>query len=264
MISRNFNRASRMRALVVTGVCLSAVGMFSGTACAQIFGPPPPPPGPARDIAPWDPTGQWVALVTEDWRFRMVTPRKNDYPGLPLTASARAAANAWDPQRDVAAGEQCRAYGAGGIMRMPTRLRIEWDDASTLQMQTDAGRQQRVFYFDGTTPDGVARALQGTSTAEWELHGGGFRGPPVINGTIRVVTTNMTAGYIRKNGIPYSENAVLTEYFDLQEMHDGTQWLVVVSILEDPENFFAPVITSTNFRRQDDRRGWNPQDCRVD
>jgi hypothetical protein len=248
-----------LRMLVPAGLSLACAG-----ALAQFGGPPGPPPGPARDIAPWDPTGQWVSVITEDWRFRMVTPPKNDYPGLPLTNAARAAADAWDPQRDVAAGRECLAYGAGGIMRIPTRLRIEWDDDSTLEIRTDAGRQQRTFYIDGTAPSDAPRSPQGVSEAQWELHGGGFRGPPVTNGTIRVETTNLTAGYFRKNGIPYSENAVLTEYFDLQEMHDGTQWLVVVSVLDDPENFFARVITSTNFRRQDDRRGWNPSDCRID
>jgi hypothetical protein len=230
---------------------------------AQFGGPPPPPPRPARNVAPIDLTGQWVSIVTEDWRFRMVVPPKNDYPGLPLTAAARAAADAWDPQADLAAGNACRAYGVGGIMRMPTRLRVSWDDESTLEIATDAGRQERKLHFDGTTPPTGAPTWQGKSTAEWEMHTAGPRQPPV-NGTMKVVTTGMRAGYFRKNGVPYSEDAVLTEYFDLQRMHDGTEWLVVLSILDDPANFFTPVITSTNFRRESDRRGWNPEDCRVD
>ena len=95
------------------------------------------------------------------------------------------------------------------------------------------------------------------------MHTAGPRQPPV-NGTLRVVTTGMRAGYFRKNGVPYSENAVLTEYIDLQQMHDGTQWLVILSILEDPANFFTPIITSTNFRKESERRSWAPYDCRVD
>lgn len=255
-----------VRARLSAATCMAALASLwpFGHTPAQFGGPPPPPPGPAEAIAPWNPAGQWVAIITEDWRFRMVTPPANEYPGLPLTQAAREAAAAWDPQRDIEQGEACRAYGAAGIMRIPTRLRIDWVDASTLRIRTDAGRQERLLHFDGTAPTSAARTRQGISTAQWELHGGGFRGPPVTNGTIRVVTTNMTAGYFRKNGIPYGENAVLTEFFDLHEMHDGSRWLVVVSRLEDPENFFAPVITSTNFRLQNERRGWNPQDCRVD
>jgi len=255
-------KASAIPRAIVAMLCLIAALCAQRNADAQ-FGPPPPMPGPARDVSPWDPTGQWVAIVTEDWRFRMVTPHKNDYPGLPLTATARAAADAWDPQRDVAQGNECKAYGAGGIMRIPTRLRIDWENESTLRILTDAGRQERILHFDGTEPEGVTPTLQGLSRAQWELHSGGFRQPP-SNGSIKVVTTDMAAGYFRKNGVPYGENAVLTEYFDLQEMHDGTQWLVVVSVLEDPEYFYERVITSTNFRREADRRGWNPEDCRVD
>jgi len=255
-------KASVMSRAIVATLCLLAALSVQRSADAQ-FGPPPPMPGPARDVSPWDPTGQWVAIITEDWRFRMVTPHKNDYPGLPLTATARAVADAWDPQREVAQGNECKAYGAGGIMRIPTRLRIDWQDESTLRILTDAGRQERMLHFDGTEPGRVAPTLQGLSRAQWELHSGGFRQPP-SNGSIKVVTTDMAPGYFRKNGVPYGENAVLTEYFDLQEMHDGTQWLVVVSVLEDPENFYERVITSTNFRREADRRGWDPEDCRVD
>ena len=116
-------------------------------ALAQ-FGPPPGPSGPARDIAPIDLTGQWVSIVTEDWRFRMVTPPKNDFPGLPLNAAARAVADAWDPERDIAEGNQCKSYGAGTITRVPGRLRISWDDDSTLEMETDAGRQTGLLHFD--------------------------------------------------------------------------------------------------------------------
>jgi hypothetical protein len=237
-------------------------------AAAQFGGPPPPPPGPARDVAPIDLTGQWVSIVTEDWRFRMVVPPKNDYPGLPLTAAARAAADAWDPQAELAAGNACKAYGVGGIMRMPTRLRIAWTNASTLEINTDAGRQTRVLHFDGTTPAATGTPTwQGISAAEWEMrrlgNEQGFSGR-AVNGSLKVVTTGMRAGYFRKNGVPYSEHAMLTEYFDLLTQHDGTVWLQVLSILEDPENFFTPVITSTNFRREDNRRAWNPEDCRVD
>lgn len=241
--------------------------LFAGTIMLSLapahaqFGGPPPPSGPARDVAPFDLTGQWVSMVTEDWRFRMVTPPKNDFPGLPLSAAGRAAADAWDPARDEANGEQCKSYGAGGIMRMPGRLRISWDDASTLEIETDAGRQTRVFHFDGTQPQGASEpSWQGRSVAEWQLHRANFRSPPV-NGTIKVVTTGMRPGYFRKNGVSYGANAVLTEYYDLFVQHDGSEWLQILSIIDDPEYFTTPLITSSNFRRQTDRSGWNPRNC---
>jgi hypothetical protein len=254
-ILENRNRA----AVVVAGACMICL-MGSSAALAQ-FGPPPAPPGPAKDVAPIDLTGQWVSIVTEDWRFRMVTPPKNDYPGLPLNAAARAVADAWDPAQVEAEGNACKSYGAAAIMRVPGRIRISWEDDSTLEIQTDAGRQTRLFHFDGTAPETSAeKTWQGNSKAEWILHSGG-RGRPPVNGTIKVVTTGMKAGFLRKNGVPYSEDAVVTEWYDLFTQHDGTQWLQILTRLDDPTYFDTPVITSTNFRREDDRRAWDPQPC---
>jgi hypothetical protein len=227
-------------------------------ALAQFGGPPPGPTGPARDAAPIDLTGQWVSIVTEDWRFRMVVPPRGDYPGLPLNAAARAAAAEWDPDRDAADGLACKAYGAAGIMRIPTRLRIDWDDDSTLEIRTDAGRQTRQLQFSATPSRDGAGDWQGVSVAEWERHGRSG------NGNLKVITTGMRAGYFRKNGVPYSEDAVLTEYYDLLVQHDGSEWLVVLSILDDPTYFSQPLVTSTNFRREEGSAGWNPTDCRVD
>jgi hypothetical protein len=224
---------------------------------AQFGGPPAGPAGPARDVAPIDLTGQWVALVTEDWRFRMVTPPRNDYPGLPLNGAAREVAANWDPVQDAADGNACKAYGAAGIMRIPTRLRIDWDGDSTLEIRTDAGRQLRRLQFSAMPSRAGAGDWQGVTQAEWEMHGRSG------NGNLKAVTTDMRAGYFRKNGVPYSENAVLTEYYDLLTQHDGTEWLVVLSILDDPTYFNQPLITSTNFRREAGRAGWDPTDCRV-
>ena len=78
-------------------------------------GPPPTP----RAAAAMDLTGYWVSVITEDWKFRMVTPKKGVYETLMLNAEGRRIGDAWDPARDEAAGEQCRAYGAANIMRMP-------------------------------------------------------------------------------------------------------------------------------------------------
>lgn len=240
-----------------TRILAVAASLLALPAAAQ-FGGPPLPQGPAREIAPIDLTGQWVSIVTEDWRFRMTVPPANDYPGLPLNAAARAVAEAWDPARDLAAGDACKAYGAGGIMRMPTRLRIDWDGDSTLEIRTDAGRQLRHLQFTEAPDREGAGSLQGISSAEWELHGQSG------NGSLKVVTTDFSAGYFRKNGVPYSENAILTEYFDLLTQHDGTEWLVVLSILDDPTYYTQSIITSSNFRREPSREGWSPADCRVD
>ena len=241
--------------LIGTVVLLSA---FACNVAAQPRGAPQPPRS-ARDAAPIDLTGQWVSIVTEDWRFRMVTPEKGDYPGLPLTPAGKAVADAWDPAKDEADGNQCRSYGAPALMRVPGRVRISWKDDSTLEIRSDAGRQTRVLHF-GAMPAAAEPSWQGASHAEWIFQGGG-RGRPPTNGSLKVVTTGLKEGYLHKNGVPYSSDTVLTEYFDLLHEPDGSQWLVVKAIVEDPKFYRQSPITSSNFRKQKDRSGWDPQAC---
>ena len=89
-------------------------------ALAQRGGPPPP----ARDAAPIDITGYWVSVVTEDWKFRMVTPNPGVYDALTLNADGRRVGDTWDPEADEASGVACKGYAAPAIMRLPGRFRI--------------------------------------------------------------------------------------------------------------------------------------------
>src|SRR5207237_5495154 len=108
------------------GMFLSFLCFFVANALAQ--GPRGAAPRVPKDAAPFDMTGYWVAVVSEDWRFRMFTAPKGDYPDIPLNPAGRAIADAWDPAKDEAAGEQCKGYGAANIFRIPTRLHITWAD----------------------------------------------------------------------------------------------------------------------------------------
>src|ERR1051326_17048 len=92
-----------------------------------------------RAAAPVDFTGYWVSVVSEDWRWRMVTPARGDFASIPFNAEGRRIGLTWDPAKDEAAGEQCRAYGAAAIMRRPGRLHITWQDDTTLRIDTDEG-----------------------------------------------------------------------------------------------------------------------------
>lgn len=126
---------------------------------AQFPGGPPPPTG--RPGALIDITGYWVSIIDEDWRWRMVTPPKGDYASVPLNAEGRRVAGMWDPTRDQADGNSCKAYGAAGLMRLPTRLHITWTDEKTLQVETDAGEQKRLFHFDDSKWNGGEPQWQG-------------------------------------------------------------------------------------------------------
>jgi hypothetical protein len=231
---------------------------------AQFGGPPPGPPRPAKTIAPEDLTGYWVSVVTEDWRWRMVTPAKGDYASVPLNQAGRKAAGEWDPDKDTAAGEQCRSYGAAAIMRVPGRIHITWVDDNTLKVETDAGTQTRILHFGGK-PTGDAPSWQGYSVANWDGLRPGPRGggPAPAGGSLKVVTTGMKAGYLRKNGVPYSANTELTEYYDRTNEPNGESWLIVTTIVHDPANLAQDFVTSSNFKMEKDGSKWSPSPCEA-
>ncbi|HEX5227657.1 MAG TPA: hypothetical protein VFW44_08095 [Bryobacteraceae bacterium] len=239
--------------------------------------PPPsgigPPTGAqqqksAQAAAPVDFTGYWVSVVTEDWRWRMVTPIHGDFASIPLNNEGRRIGNAWDPAKDTAAGEQCKAYGAPAIMRIPGRLHFTWADDNTLKIETDAGEQTRLLHFTGK-PAG-SKTWQGYSAANWERPVRGSGTPGFGLGATRegshgksleVVTTDLRAGYLRKNGPPYSENTVLHEYYDLHKEPNGDTWFTVTTIVEDPTYLTEPFVTSTDFKKIPDGAGWSPSPC---
>jgi hypothetical protein len=226
-------------------------------------------PGAARtpqQAAPVDLTGYWVSLVTEDWRYRVVTPPKGDYTSVPLSPAGRKAADAWNPAQDETAGEACRAYGVGGVMRLPGRLHITWQDDRTLKLETEAGTQTRLLAFAPASPG--APDWQGVSRATWDrseaVIGGGFFGAAAsAGGSLKVVTTAMKPGYLRRNGVPYSSSAVITEYFDRFNIPGGDALLVVQTEVVDPTYLSQPFWTSTHFKRQADATGWSPTPCRT-
>ncbi len=216
-------------------------------------------PTTAQAAAPNDFTGYWVTLVTEDWLYRMVTPAKGDYSAVPLSPAGRRLADTWDPAKDEAAGEQCRAYGAPAIMRIPGRAHITWQDDNTLKIEKDSGTQTRLLHFGATGANAQGGDWQGVSVAQWDVEPGA-RGP-VKGGGLKVVTTRFKAGYLRKNGVPYSANAVVTEYYDRVNEATGDSYLFVETIVEDPAYLNVPFITSTHFKREADGARWNPTPC---
>lgn len=231
---------------------------LSGSAFAQARGAAAPPPTP-RAAAPIDLTGYWVAIISEDWRWRMITPAKGDFPGIPLNPEGLKVAHAWDPAKDEAAGQQCRAYGAPGLMRGPTRLHISWLDDQTLKLETDYGMQTRLFHFRRPTGASVA-SWQGVSAAEWLRAGGRGRGAQRF-GSMKSVTTQLRPGYLRKNGVPYSSSTVFTEYWDVLNRPNGDKWLLVTNVVEDPMYLQAPWMTAVHFKQEPDGSKWEPTPC---
>lgn len=253
---------------------LACLTLGSALATAQ---PPagfqPPPQLSPRESAQVDITGYWVALVTEDWLWRMVTPQRGDVTSVPLNPAGRQAANAWDLAKDEADGLQCKAFGAAGLMRLPLRLHITWEDDDTLRIETDAGQQTRLLHFSSADATSTEPSWQGRSLASWTGRSSGFdmraifgdpkdtpQGP--VKGSLKVVTDQLLPGYLRKNGVPYSERTQLREYFSTIRQGDD-EYLTLLSIVRDPVYLNGDFVTSSQFRKEADDANWNPSPCHT-
>jgi hypothetical protein len=268
---------------LAAGVVLSAQGAPQGApAAGRGQGAPQGAPAAGRGggataqaAAPIDLTGYWVSIVNEDWRWRMVTPAKGDTASVPLNPEGTKVANTWDPATDGS----CLAYGAAGLMRIPTRLHITWENDQTLKIETDAGQQTRRLLFDKSQSAPAQRSLQGFSVAEWEIVGGGRGGgrgggggggggggaaAPAgpRYGNLKVNTSMLSAAWLRKNGVPYSENTALLEYFDRFPAPNGDEWLVVTTIVSDSKYLTQDFVTSTHYKKEPNASKWSPSPCK--
>ena len=258
-----------LRLSLVCGISLAASAAFVTAPDAQPRrGATAAAPTTAQAAAPFDITGHWVSLITDDWVYRMITPAKGDVSYVPLNAEGRRLADAWDPARDEAAGEECKGYAAPAIMRLPSRIEISWQDDNTLKLDIDTGMQTRVFRFGQLEPQG-ARSWQGWSTASWQLSGTTeqfYPGPTSLGqvkraGSLKVDTTNLRAGYLRKNGVPFSESAFMTEYYSLIVEDDGNQYLVIQTFVADPRYLTNHFVRTLQFKREPDGSKRNPVPC---
>ena len=121
-------------------------------------------------------------------------------------------------------------------------------------------------------------SLQGYSIGMWQMRDDGAplggaaiqggpapvprRPPPTEKGSLKVVTVGLQPGYLRKNGVPYSESTVLTEYFDRHEDF-GTQWFTVMTVVDDPKYLVSPFVTTTHFKQERDTSKWSPTACET-
>jgi hypothetical protein len=248
-----------VRAVVASIVAACALAATSLTpVAAQAPAAAAAPRRSAQAAAPTDLTGTWVSVVTEDWPWRMATPAKWDYRSVPLNQAGQKLMGEWEPGMETS----CKAYGAAALLRQPGRVRITWENENTLKIETDAGVQTRRLRFGVPAVTTEPRSLQGYSVAEWQLPAGGAgEGAKGVTGSLKVVTTNMLAAWLRPNAVPYSEKAILTEYFD--RFNDGAdQWFTVTTLVEDPEYLNMPFIISSDFKKEPDGTKWAPAPCK--
>ncbi|MGH8205352.1 MAG: hypothetical protein ACRETK_01115 [Steroidobacteraceae bacterium] len=252
--------------LMLASVPLRAQGRpAAGAATAA-----PGKPVSAREQAPFDLSGYWTSVITQNWRYRMIVPGPGEYADIPINRKAKQMADAWRAAAQIAAGKQCEAYGAAVIMRLPEHLHISWQDADVLRVDTDAGMQTRLLHFKAAaTGTPMAPSQQGYSQAKWVIAGAGgfFAAQPAPNaprfGSLQVITDHMLPGLLRKNGVPYGSGTKMTEWWDLRVEPTGDQWLSINTTVEDPEYLMGPFIYDSVFQKEPDGSKWAPSACSL-
>jgi hypothetical protein len=305
---QRFHGRVAVRGCILTFALLAASTQTHRLAAQVAQGAPPPPAvqQTPRQASPVDFTGTWASVVTEDWQWRFVTPIVGDYTGIPLNSVGDKTARAWNHDADLKAGEQCKAFGAAAINRLPTRMQVSWVDDSTMKLEWDLGTQSRLVYFDKSKRPEGPPSYQGHAIGEWidlpaatgRGGGGGAAGaaapaagaagaaPPAGRaggapaqaggragrgaaapaeraGGLRIVTTNLKAQYLRQNGVPVSEKAVVTEFLDIVPAPDGSQWLVLKTQVDDPTYLSGWYQVSSQFKKEANNSKWAPTPCEL-
>ena len=212
------------------------------------------PPASPRQAAPIDLTGYWVSVVIEDWKYRMVTPNKGVFDAVPLNPEGQ------QDRQDLGSGA-----GRGGRRTVPG-VRRRRDHAHPRAPAHRRGRtttrsrsirmreRRRGCFVSARRPLAAGEpSWQGHSVAQWNTAEPGSQSEGRHD--------NLRPGYVRKNGAPYSNKAIVTEYFDLNAMPNGDQWLTVTTKVEDPGYFTRPYMTSSDFKKLPNAAGWNPTPC---
>ncbi len=187
-----------------------------------------------------DMSGTWGPVYHEDQPERIPGPSLGDYFGLPLSDGARRFAESWDSGRLSLPEHQCRVHTVPYIYRGPNRFRV-WEERDpetqrliAIKHRISTFAQLRTIWMDGRPhPSAFARhTWMGFST-------GKFQGDMLV-----VTTTHIKQNWFRRNGLPQSDQATMTEYLS---RHGDV--LTRISIVEDPVYLTEPLIKSENFIR---------------
>jgi hypothetical protein len=214
--------------------------------------------------AQMDLSGAWGQRFHEDLPERGAGPDIGDYLGLPINDAARQRADSWDAAKWTMPERQCEPHPADYAPRGPASMRISStidpvsQDVTSWHTTLMWMLPHRAIYMDGRArPSPSAQhSWQGFSTGEWE------------GDMLKVTTTHLKEGWIRRNGVPRSEKATLVEYFIrhgdyLFTLGDDGTWLIVTTVVSDPTYLTQEFVISSQFRKETDPARWNPRPCEI-
>ena len=224
----------RQRRPVVAGLSFLVVLALTAPMAAQV-----------------DVTGEWGQRRHEDQPERGPGPDLGDYAGMPVNAAAIQRADAWSSSRLTLPEYQCRPHPADYSPRGPANLRI-WEtiDRETQQLvsyHTHISWQapERTIWMDGRPhpPEYAPHTWQGFSTGEW------------VGTSLKVTTTHLKTAFLRRNGLPRSDQAVMTEYWSRRG-----DFLTHTLVLDDPVYLEEPFVRTTNWALNPDQQ-LDPYPC---
>ncbi|HUO30916.1 MAG TPA: MBL fold metallo-hydrolase [Bryobacteraceae bacterium] len=185
-----------------------------------------------------DLSGNWSPLLHEDFLERIPGPELVNYSGLPISEGARLWAESWDSSRLTLPEHQCQVHVAPYIYRGPLQMRF-WNEKDPQSQKIIAIKnyistyeQTRTIWMDGRPhpPAYAAHTWMGFSTGKWE------------GNILTVYTTHIKQGWVRRDGLPESDQATLVEHFIRHGNH-----LTHVSIVTDPVYLTQPLIKTQDF-----------------
>lgn len=172
-------------------------------------------------------------------------PPIGDYQFLPLTDDGRMRAESWNPGIQSQMERQCMPHSAVWVPFGPTPLEII-DNGDHLVFRMQSNEVHRIIWMDGREhpPPYALHTWTGFSTAEWQ------------GNTLKITTTHTKEGFLRRNGVPNSERATITEYLT---RHDS--FLTDVVVVEDPVYLQGPLVRHQTYRPLSDDTELLPYPC---
>src|SRR5688572_18030624 len=182
-------------------------------------------------------SGEWAPRMWEDQPERVPGPDLGDYLGIPISDAARLRAETWDASIQTLPEWQCRPHSADYIWRGPSQLRIS-KEVDPVSREVTAYHAEwlrsvdRAIYLDGRPhpPEGALHTWGGFSTGRW------------VGNTLVVNVTHLKEGYLRRNGLPRSDKATVTEHW----IRNG-DFLTVATIIYDPVYLTEPFVRTTDY-----------------
>ncbi len=188
-------------------------------------------------------SGVWGAITEEDWAERAPGSELGDFGGLPINANARRRAQSWDPSLFTIPEYQCRVHAADYAQNFSDNRIWEERDRETqkliaIHIHYFAWQTERTIWMNGhKQPSKLAPyTSMGFST-------GKFIGPD--HSILKITTTHLLEFYVRRNGVPRSDKAKITEYLAIHDK-DNLTWSVII---DDPMYLQEPFIRNRDFNR---------------